>query len=149
MWIASQRAALAYSIMADEQDPLDAFMASLDSEIVKQASIGGEDIHDRTNKISFFSSCAVTSTETSSTSNGAVQQIVGKGPSATQLAIAKKVAASPHCDVLGRGGRSRQRWCTNANPKDEDDVLEMEESCLKLLRAYPADFLRRVHVWQH
>lgn len=127
--------------MADEIDPLDAYMASLGGEVVQQATLSSDDIDGSGDKI-FFSSRGVK--ESPPSSGVAIQTGTSDSPSPAQLNIVSKVIASPHCNILGKGIRARQRWYTGTGDQDASEGRSVEELCLKLLKGQPSEFLRQV-----
>lgn len=129
----------------DDVDPLDAYMASIASEIAYQAPLGTDAVVPRPIP------------PTPRTATAVHRQLL----SPAQLALAEKVAASPFCDVLSRGKGKRLRVSgggsgsgsggsgsgggvdVNRNEgRHGDGGGEAEQACLGLLMAQPADFLR-------
>lgn len=127
----------------DDVDPLDAYMASIASEVAHQAPLGTDAVAPHPTP------------PTPRTATALPRQL----PSPAQLAVAKKVAASPFCDILSRGKGERLRVSggggsssgggsadgVGANRNDGrhgDGGGEAEQACLGLLMAQPAEFLR-------
>lgn len=115
-------------------DPLDSYMASIASEVTHQAPLG---------------TVANAPPQPRSTPTASPLQL----PSLAQLAVAKKVAVSPFCDVLLRGKGERLRSSGGGSGSGVDANLngvrhssggggEAEQACLGLLLAQPAEFLR-------
>lgn len=127
--------------MEGEEDPLDAYMASLDSEIVKQATLASN-VNIRVDHISPHS-MHLLPTRSASKSDGP-RENPRQNATENQVSIAKKVMESPYCDVLGKENRSRQRFYTGTEQGADVDNRKAEESCLRLIMAEPAEFLRLV-----
>jgi len=124
----------------DDIDPLDAYMDSIADEATRQAP-------DEDTRLS-----TLLQQPPAPTSH---PDVVESSPE--QRAVARKVAASPFCNVLGGYGRrgSRDRWgAPTANgpgngDRDSgggggggDDDGEATEACLRMLLGQPAEFLR-------
>lgn len=108
-------------------DPLDAFMASIDSDIVQQATPG--DIREKKHPCS--------------------TRIVASSPGDTlpapaQLATASKVAHSPFFDLLQRRRVDTMGDGSNSYDRGEGSnrITEAREASLRLLQSQPAEFLR-------
>lgn len=92
-------------------------------------------------------SAAMTATTASENGASSATQL---HPSAAQVAIAAKVAASRFCDVLGTD-KSRRLFYGTARRRDETggetgevEARRKQETCLRLLTTQPAEFLRQV-----
>lgn len=127
--------------MESEEDPLDAYMASLDSEIVKQVTLASN-INIRVDHISPHS-MHLLPTRSASKTDG-LRENPRQLATENQISIAKKVIESPYCDVLGKESRSRQRFYAGTEKGAGVDNRKAEESCLRLIMAEPAEFLRLV-----
>lgn len=118
----------------DYVDPLDAYMASIASEVAHQAPLGID------------AGAPPPTPPAPRTATATPLQL----PSPAQLAVAKKVAASPFCDVLLRGKGERLRASGGGSGGDGSENNgchgggggEAEQACLGLLLAQPAEFLR-------
>lgn len=112
---------------AEALDPLDAFMASIDSDIVQQAALG----HTREKK----QPC---STRIVASSPGDAV------PAPAQLAAASKVAHSPFFDLLQPRRVDIMDDGSNSYGRREGSnrITEAGEASLRLLQSQPAQFLR-------
>lgn len=161
----------------EEEDPLDAYMRSIEGEVVQQqasTTTAADDIVNphvqpqRSTLATATSLLPLGLVEEHSNGRAAVFQQRQPPPSAAQLAVARKVAASRFCDVLTERRRStrapqtqRHREASdNASSNDEVDgrkhddsdrvesaggavvTGEVQDVCLSLLLAQPAEFLR-------
>lgn len=161
----------------EEEDPLDAYMRSIEGEVVHQQastinSTTTTTINTTNPRIHPQQQHLVPPTGTSllplgleehnnnsNSNNSAATAAVFKQPrhppSAAQLAVAHKVAASRFCDVFTRrrrrgirAPRIHSRYDVDVDDRNHDDTNhveergEVEEVCLDLLLAQPAEFLR-------
>lgn len=111
------------------EDPLDAFMATIEKQIVDQQQDATDDFNQGT----------------ASSIHEAVTTMVH--PSAAQLSIASKVASSRFCDLLDhlRKG-SRIHYGQERGDEGDEDTHQAQqrlEMCVRLVVAQPAEFLRR------
>lgn len=132
----------ATGVEGDATDPLDAYMASIASEITHQAPIEGGDIAQSPGA----PPTATIAAHVPLLPYEGAPFVHPRPSSAAQLAIAQKVASSPFCDVLRRGG-GRIRGGSIVDAEDHDSQggsgsNEAREACLALLLDQPADFLR-------
>lgn len=163
----------------EEEDPLDAYMRSIEGEVVQQqaststSTATGDIVNphvqpQRSTLATATSLLPLGLVEEHSNGRAAVFQQRQPSPSAAQLAVARKVAASRFCDVLterrrGIGAPQAQphrEENDDANSNDEVDgrkhddsdrvesaggaavTGEVQDVCLSLLLAQPAEFLR-------
>lgn len=114
---------------ADEPtvDPLDAFMASIDSDIIQQATLG-----DTREKKPPCSTRIVASSPGDTV------------PAPAQLAAASKVAGSPFFDLLQRRRVDIADDGSDSYGRHEGSnrITEAREASLRLLQSQPAEFLR-------
>lgn len=122
-------------------DPLDAYMASIASQVDQQRS-WKKDVNDKSAGEGM--TAATVDATTAPLASRHRQQ-----PCLAQLDIMRKVAASPFCDVLKRtrGGFSASSSNSGTDPMEngnlrEDRRTEGERKCLAMLLEEPADFLR-------
>lgn len=123
-------------------DPLDEYMASIDSDITRQEAPSSSDA--ATHTPATHPPASIHDAATTRFKNAASHH---QAPSPVQLAIAAKVAASPFCDVM----RKRRFGCLRFGADvDRDGNInqeggendDMESFCLRLLLEHSAEFLR-------
>ena len=110
-------------------DPLDAFMASIDSEIMQQVAAARVSPPSSTGTVAPAPS-------TPPLSNG-------KLSSPAQVEVANKVATSPFYDMLQR--RRSESIVQNGEWNSHFGgvgITDASEACLRLLQSHPSEFLR-------